>query len=202
MKDPQRLLDSSTSELERHLLRAGASEQPPAAAQVRLAEQLGVHELPRQLPLTAAKKLNLFSIGVVAVGMTVAGVVWVATRPAELPAASEPRVAPNTQAEAVAGPRASAPTLAQEIARIDAIRRDLAADRAKSAMSAIQDYQRDFPSGVLQQEAELLSIEAHRQAGDRRRARTLATRFLANNPDSPHGARVRELLETLGPDAR
>jgi TolA-binding protein len=210
MKDPQRLLDASANELELRLLRAGASEQPPAAALQRLAETLGVdnHSVPvaSQLPAAAAKKLSLFSIGVVAVGMTVAGVVWVATRPTELPAASAPQAAPGTALEGVqqivAGPSTSAPTLAQEISRIDAIRRDIATDRGKSAISALQDYQRDFPSGVLQQEAELLNIEAHRQAGDRRRARALATRFLANNPDSPHSARVRELLEALGPDAR
>jgi outer membrane protein assembly factor BamD (BamD/ComL family) len=93
-------------------------------------------------------------------------------------------------------------SLAQEIARIDAIRRDLTANRVKPAIAALQNYQRDFPSGVLHQEAELLNIEAHRQAGDRRRARTLASRFLANNPDSPHSARVRDLLQDLGPDAR
>jgi outer membrane protein assembly factor BamD (BamD/ComL family) len=106
--------------------------------------------------------------------------------------------------------RRSAPTtpdgktssIALEIARIDEIRRTLAADRAKAAITTLQDYRRDFPQGVLRQEADLLSIEAHRRAGDRRRARVLASRFLAEHPESPHSARVRELLDALGPDAR
>lgn len=115
---------------------------------------------------------------------------------------------PNLRAERAAAPgsvRAPATpkhSLPVEIARIDAVRRHLAADRTKPALAALRAYQRDFPGGVLRQEATLLTIEAHRQAGDHRRARTLAARFLASNPDSPHSARVRDLLESQGSDAR
>jgi hypothetical protein len=213
MKDPQRLLDASASELELHLLRAGASEQPEAAALQRLAEKLGVGELSppaaSQLPPAAAKTAGLFTVGLVAVGMTLVGVAWLATRPLEQPAANEPTPLETPALQPAIGPSAIAveappatQSLAQEIARIDAIRRLLAANGGQQTLTALEDYRRDFPSGVLQQESELLSIEAHRQTGDRRRARTLAARFLVSHPDSPHSARVRELLEALGPDAR
>jgi len=223
MKDPTRLLDAPASELERHLLRAGAAEQPPSAAMKRLADTLGVsasigehtHAAPSKLPLLAANK-GALAIGVATLA-TLAAVGWLATRSGVHPGpsgpTSEPQQSSNAPSENVVPMRGALPnmttaaahesnSLAQEIARIDAVRRDLAANRTKSAVAGLQDYQRDFPSGVLRQEAELLSIEAHRQAGDRRRARTLAFRFLANNPDSPHSARVRDLLQDLGPDAR
>jgi hypothetical protein len=42
MKDPVRLLDAGASELERALLRAGASEQPPEGGAARIAAALGL----------------------------------------------------------------------------------------------------------------------------------------------------------------
>jgi hypothetical protein len=220
MKDPTRLLDAPVSELEQHLLRAGAAEQPPSAAMQRLAEKLGVsastgehtHVAPAKLPLLAANK-GALAIGAAAL-VTLAAVGWLAARFETSIPTSDPQQSSSAPAADRAVPmRGVSPnatnaavhdsnSLVQEIARIDAVRRDLTAHRTKPAIAALQDYQRDFPSGVLHQEAELLNIEAHRQAGDRRRARTLASRFLANNPDSPHTARVRDLLRDLGPDAR
>ena len=225
MKDPTRFLDASASELELHLLRAGATEQPPPAAMQRLAEKLGVSvsagehspTAPAKLQLLAANKGLAISVATLA---TLAAVGWIAARPSESGTTTEarqhasessaaapadesaPALPDSTAARADNEPAGGANALVQEIARIDAVRRELAANRAKPAIATLQDYQRDFPSGVLRQEAELLNIEAHMQAGDRRRARALASRFLASNPDSPHSARVRDLLQELGPDAR
>ncbi|HTU59973.1 MAG TPA: hypothetical protein VMF89_16085 [Polyangiales bacterium] len=214
MKDPTRLLDAPASELEQHLLRAGVAEQPPSAAMERLAEKLGVSvsagHAPAKLPLLAASKsVLIIGVATLATLATITAVGLITAR------TSEPRTLPEAQQRPTAGPTESAPvapadtapvrssdSLAQEIAKIDAVRRELAANRAKPAIAGLQEYQRDFPGGVLRQEAELLNIEAHREAGDRRRARTLAARFLANNPESPHTARVRDLLQDLGPDAR
>jgi hypothetical protein len=48
-----------------------------------------------------------------------------------------------------------------------------------------------------------LRIEAFHRAGDRARVRTLAARFLAEHPDSPHAPRVRALASgPIGADAR
>lgn len=225
MKDPTRLLEASPSELERHLLRAGAEEQPPSAAMQRLADTLGVNTgvLSELAEPAAAGKLNLLAssrpvpllpIGVVALGLAIGGVVWVANRPAPTPGTTPTPVttqapeAPASQTATAqpqvtaAEPTPDAQSLAEEIARIDAVRRLLAANQAKVAVRALRDYQHDFPRGVLQQEADVLSIEARQRAGDRRGARQLGSRFLDEHPDSPHSARVRELLEALGPDAR
>jgi hypothetical protein len=160
-----------------------------------------------------ANKLVLVAIGAVLVGSTLASIVWMNNHARELPAAtaaSSPHVdaqegSPSPPPAAAAPPAADAtdaPSLAREIAHIDSIRRLLAADRTRPALSALEEYERDFPRGVLHQEADVLRIEAHKRAGDKRRARVLAARFLADNPDSPHSAHVRELVHGLGPDAR
>jgi hypothetical protein len=267
MKDPQRLLDASATALEQRLLRAGVSEQPPAAAAQRLAEKLGASGASKLAPV-AATKLSLVPIGVVAVGITLAGVGWFASRdaapaqpaaaapasrlteaqpaaaapasrsaeaqsaaaaPASRPVEAQPSAAAPASRPAEAQPAAAAPashptetqpaaaapasplaeaqpditnTLALEIARIDAARRFLASARPKPALAALQEYQRDFPGGVLRQEADVLRIEAHGKAGERRRARSLASQFLADHPESPHAARVHDLLDELGADAR
>ena len=91
MKDPTRLLDASASELELRLLRAGAVEQPPAAAMQRLLEKLGGQAAPASLqPAATTTKLSLLPIGMAALGITLAGVVWVATRSTPPSAASKP----------------------------------------------------------------------------------------------------------------
>jgi outer membrane protein assembly factor BamD (BamD/ComL family) len=69
----------------------------------------------------------------------------------------------------------------------------LATNRAKPALAALRSYAREHPHGALRQEATLLRIEALHRAGDRARARALAERFLADNPNSPHAPRVRAL---------
>ena len=221
MKDPARLLEASASDFEQQLLRAGASEQPSTAAMQRLAEGLGVSvSTPTAsapgLRLMAANKSTLVVAGIAGLGLALGTVAWLGTQdsappgPARGSAAALP--APQSAAENSALPHdrvatadSNAPdshSLALEVARIDLVRGHLAARRSKPALALLQGYEREFPSGVLRQEAELLTIEAHGQAGDRRRARTLAARFLARNPDSPHNARVRDLLDAMGPDAR
>ncbi|HKP61198.1 MAG TPA: hypothetical protein VJV78_30925, partial [Polyangiales bacterium] len=88
-----------------------------------------------------------------------------------------------------------APALADEIARLDAVRRLLASGQGSAALRALQGYAHEHPAGSLRQEAELLRIEAWQRAGQPARARALAARFLADNPDSPHAQRVRELSQ-------
>lgn len=119
-----------------------------------------------------------------------------ATRSAA-PGDAAARSAPLSSAALPSASGRDARSLKLEIARIDTVRRHLAARRAKHALAALQAYERDFPEGVLSQEAELLAIEAHSQVGDRQRAHELASRFLANHPDSPHRARVREPLDAF-----
>jgi hypothetical protein len=226
MKDPARLLDSSTTESELRLLRAGASEQPHPEALQRLAAKLGVtgtafmttepaaqHAAVAKAKAVLGAKLAVTAAVVVAAGL---GALWYANQPS--PEASSPR-APSVAQPSVAQPSvattapppapiatpaetveptaaddsAATPALADEISRLDTVRKLLAANRAKPALAALRNYDREHPSGALRQEATLLRIEALHRAGDRERARTLAERFLAEHPDSPHAPRIRAL---------
>jgi hypothetical protein len=213
MRDPTRLLNSAVSEPELRLLRAGSLEEPPPEALQRLAATLGVRPSAVQLSpagstASAAVATKFPLAALVATATTAALVlsasVWFATRsadsaPAPAPEAveSQPRAAevpapavdPAPVAEPV--PRAA---LAEEIARLDAVRRLLAANRLAPALAALQSYERDYARGALRQEATLLRIEALQRAGRRAEARDLAGRYLADNPDSPHGPRIRALV--------
>ncbi len=204
MKEPTRLLDAGATEAELHVLRAGASEEPPALAMQRLAAKLGVPAAASLPPAAVAgtAKLSWSVIGLVAAGLTLGagGVVWLTVREAPAPgamvapppraaAAARPALPPEPHASATSNPRA----LAEEIARLDGVRRQLAAKRAKPALAALDDYARDYPEGALRQEAALLRIEASSRAGQKQAARALAEKFLANNPDSPHAPRIRAL---------
>jgi outer membrane protein assembly factor BamD (BamD/ComL family) len=85
-------------------------------------------------------------------------------------------------------------SLPAEVAVLDGARRALADGDPGRALSELSRYDRDFPNGMLSQEATLIRIEALVSKGDRARARALADRYLAAHPNSSHAARVRSLL--------
>jgi hypothetical protein len=176
----------------------------------------------------AGTKLTWSAIVLIAAGLTLAGGLWFANRPdadrspqhtgsvpPATPAGSPPTAAgttlPPTAARATIDPPLApsaeisdpldARALADEISRLDTVRRLLAANRSKPALAALRGYAVEHPRGALRQEAALLRIEAFERDGDRARARALAERFLADNPDSPHAPRVRALAID-GPDSR
>jgi hypothetical protein len=108
---------------------------------------------------------------------------------------SETTSAPAPEQAAPSNPApAAGDALAQEIARLDAVRGLLAANRLAPALSALQSYERDYAHGALRQEATLLRIEVLHRAGRRNEARALAEHFFAIHPDSPHGPRIRALV--------
>jgi TolA-binding protein len=91
-------------------------------------------------------------------------------------------------------PEASAkPTLADEVASLDAARSALASGNASAALRALDDHDRRFPGGALGPEGTVLRIEALAQRGDRGSAAALARAFLAAHPRSPHAARIRSV---------
>ncbi|HKU45065.1 MAG TPA: hypothetical protein VJR89_43195 [Polyangiales bacterium] len=210
MKDPARLLDMPGSAAELRLLRAAVCDEPPPEAAERLLSALGV---PGSAP-------GAFSAGGGAAGVTLAAasgsklwlvlalcgvaglaglVVWTA-RPvssppmaAEAPAPSPAQPAPQPLAAAPSVPADARVSLADEIARLDAVRRSLASGQARAALAGLDRYAELHAAGALQQEAALLRIEALQRAGHAARARALAARFLAEHPDSPHAPRVRAL---------
>jgi hypothetical protein len=207
MKDPTRLLDAAIDDPELRLLRAGACEEPPPEALTRLAFALGL-----STPAPAAADggaavaagsaklatgwLVLAACGLAAIG----GASWLATRARPEPLPQAARAAPVQAPPAAAEPAAQlelprTPALAEEIARLDGVRRLLADGQGRAALAALRRYAVEHPEGALRQEAELLRIEAWQRAGQPARARALAGRFLADNPDSPHAPRVRELSQ-------
>jgi len=115
-----------------------------------------------------------------------------------------PLAAPRADDELVTDPAASAatpPTLRDELARLELARSQLQRQRARAAQSALDDYDRVYPQGTLREEALALRIETLfllRERASARRATELARSFLANYPESVHGARVRGQLEQHG----
>lgn len=98
----------------------------------------------------------------------------------------------------VAMPRAlpSASTGIQaQISLIDRARSAAASGQPGATLAALDDYQRRFPGGVLQQEAAMLRIEAMLARGDKATAKRLGQRFLEQYPRSALAARVKSLLE-------
>jgi hypothetical protein len=91
--------------------------------------------------------------------------------------------------------RPSAAPLAAEVAAIDHAARAVAERDPPRALAALDSYQRLFPSGVLRPEATVLRVQALVQQGDSGRAGAIARAFLAQNPHSPHAARLRSLVE-------
>jgi outer membrane protein assembly factor BamD (BamD/ComL family) len=75
------------------------------------------------------------------------------------------------------------------------VRSLLAASKTAAALRALDQYAREFPSGVLQQEATLLRLESLVQSKRTARARELASQFLREHPESPHRDRIRALLD-------
>ena len=112
-------------------------------------------------------------------------------------------LAPAMPAKKPASPRASqkndpsaanAASLNAQIAWLDRARRAIEAGDPATALHLLDDYRATYPEGTLSQEAELLRIEALLAGGQRAAAESLATRFIAAHPSSPHARRIRELV--------
>jgi hypothetical protein len=102
---------------------------------------------------------------------------------------------------AVEAPAAVLARVREETRLVDAARRALAAGDAQRALSLTREHRERFPSGELVEEAELVSIAAHRERGDRARARAEAEAFLARRPKSPYAQRVKRLGGLAGEEA-
>jgi outer membrane protein assembly factor BamD (BamD/ComL family) len=87
-------------------------------------------------------------------------------------------------------------SLAFEVDLLDRARRTLLAGRAADALSTLDRYGREYPSGILQPEAAVLRIQALEQRGDRAAAAALARQFIASHPGSRHVESLRALVES------
>jgi hypothetical protein len=77
------------------------------------------------------------------------------------------------------------PTLAEEVAAIDAARATLRRGRYREALGLIEGYQRRFPEGTLWRESEILHIEALAGLGRKQAAAQRATNFSQTYPNDP-----------------
>ena len=85
-------------------------------------------------------------------------------------------------------------TLSAEVAALDAARAASRAGAYNRALDLLGQYQADFPTGVLRADAEVASIEALYEKGDRGQASRRAAEFLVQFPNDPHSTAVRRLL--------
>lgn len=108
-----------------------------------------------------------------------------------------PREALPKTAALAPKPRATAApkgTVFDEVAVLDSARGALARGDAPRAIELLDEHRRRFPSGALGPEATVLRIRAELGRGNRSAAYQLAERFLSAHPDSPHAARVHDLV--------
>ncbi|MEO6598259.1 MAG: outer membrane protein assembly factor BamD [Polyangiaceae bacterium] len=86
-------------------------------------------------------------------------------------------------------------TLTAEVAALDAARAAARAGAYDRALNLLSQYQANFPTGTLRADAEVATIEALYEKGDRTEASRRATRFLVQFPNDPHRSAVRRLLQ-------
>ncbi len=211
MNEPERLLVTDATRLERLLLEAVARERPSPAERRRLRVALGLTAAglgAGAIKAAAAAWGRATLIAVVATGVAgnsspeqlsrVAEVKWAPASALLVAPSMAPRLRAAPSERTVASepaPAASKPNnvqsdLREEIRLIDQARIALRQQAPERALERLARYRARFPRGAFQQEAMVLRIEALGQSGDRARARALGQQFLAEHPDSPHAERV------------
>lgn len=216
--EPTRLSEEpgeNASALERALLRAGSSYKTSSQTRAKVLAGLGLAAgstamltgtAAASVTATAAKMTwTKLLIGASLVGATAVPVGYYALRNAEskknVPAVSEvssaptaPEAAPAQTADAQQAPAVRAAMLREELGALDHARLALANGDARRAIDELDGYDRRFPSGRLQLEAEVLRIDALAKVGHKDVARQHAEAFLRRHPNSVLATRVRAHL--------
>ena len=99
--------------------------------------------------------------------------------------------APAAEKRATVTPR-SADSLAQEVAILSRAGAELHAGRPQAALTALDEHQRKFPSGVLTQERTAARVQALCALGRTNEAQAELARLARTSPNSPHEARARK----------
>ncbi|HXU01554.1 MAG TPA: hypothetical protein VN903_11210 [Polyangia bacterium] len=201
--EPNRLseeLGETSSSLERALLRAGSSYRSSPQTRAHVLAGLGLAagstalltgSAAASVSASAAKLTwTKLLLGVSLVGVTAVPVGYYALRHTDAPAS-----APALPVETAAAP---APTtagamLTEELSALDHARLALTGGDARRAIEELDRYDRRFPSGRLQLEAEVLRIDALAKVGRKDDARRHADAFLRRHPNSVLATRVRAL---------
>lgn len=210
--EPNRLseeLGENSSSLERALLRAGSSYASSPQTRVRVLAGLGLaagstalftgSAAAASVAASSAAKLTWTKLllGVSLVGATAVPVGYYALHsaapagaPAQRAAVSAPAVAEQAPAPAVAATPVSA-LLVEELGALDHARLALVNGEGRRTLDELDAYDRRFPSGRLQIEAEVLRIDALAKLGRKDAARQRAEAFLRRHPNSVLATRVR-----------
>lgn len=119
-------------------------------------------------------------------------------------APTETRVAASGNAQSpkpTLAPKTSA--LAEEVALLDQARAAAAQSDPIRTLQLTSSYQRQFPSGAMAPEAQLLQVEALVHTGQSAAAMPIARKLLQAAPHGPHAERIRALLpdKDLNPPA-
>jgi hypothetical protein len=216
--DPSRLLqeqgETEVSSLERSLLSAGRSRAGSPHMRAKVLAGLGLAAGSTALltgtavaaSVSTAAKLTWgkLLLGVSLVGaVTAVPVGYYALRqssplidePAHRAIASTPMSTPAGSSALPAPSEATrAATLTDELGALDHARLALAGGDARRALDELDAYDRRFPSGRLQLEAEVLRIDAFAKVGRKDAARQHAEAFLRRHPNSVLTTRVRAHL--------
>jgi len=215
--EPQRLSEEAgeeSSSLERALLRAGSSYRTSPQTRAKVLAGLGLAagstalltgSAAASVTASAAKVTwTKLLLGVSLVGATAVPVGYYAlrhTEPAGTPAAHvaasapiPPEAAPVPGAPDVQAPAIRSAMLKEELGALDHARLSLAKGDTRRALDELDGYDRRFPSGRLQLEAEVLRIDALAKIGRKDVARQHADAFLRRYPNSVLATRVRAHL--------
>jgi hypothetical protein len=96
-------------------------------------------------------------------------------------------------------PRAASSTASAELALIRAAVAALRDHDPALARQLLEQHAAGFPEGMLKQERVGMTLVALCEQGKLAEARSLRDRFLAENPDSPLAARVRNACRDAEP---
>jgi len=212
--EPNRLreeLGENSSSLERALLRAGSSYATSPQTRVKVLAGLGLAAGSTALftgsaaaasaAASSAAKLTWTKLllGVSLVGATAVPVGYYALQsaapagtPAQRAAVSAPAVAEPAPAPAPAvAATPAAALLMEELGALDHARLALVNGEGRRTLDELDAYDRRFPGGRLQIEAEVLRIDALAKLGRKEAARQRAEAFLRRHPNSVLATRVR-----------
>jgi len=211
--EPSRLLEEQgeMSSLERSLLSAGRSHAGSPQMRAKVLAGLGLAAGSTALltgtaaaaSVSTAAKLTWgkLILGVSLVGaVTAVPVGYYALRQpaptadtaARRAIASTPISAEPSAQQVPPAPRGA--MLSEELGALDRARLALAGGDARRALDELESYDRRFPSGRLQLEAEVLRIDALAKVGRKEAARSRAEAFLRRHPNSVLTTRVRAHL--------
>lgn len=213
--EPGRLLDEPgemSSSLERSLLRAGRSSASSPHTRAKVLAGLGLAAGSTALLTGTAAASSVSTVakltwGKLLFGVSLVGAVtavpvgyYALRQPApeadvssrraiaSTPIAAEPSAQAIPQAPSTTARMA---TLTDELAAVDRARVALAGGDARRALDELDAYDRRFPTGRLQLEAEVMRIDALAKVGRKEAARLRAEAFLRRNPNSVLTTRVR-----------